>query len=274
LETFSLTDKVQTEADKRKQDELKASGPIPEHIAVIMDGNGRWASKKGNVRVFGHKAGVESVRDITESCAQLGVRYLTLYAFSTENWGRPRSEINALIRLLVSTLRSEAKRLSENNIKLTTIGQTERFPEACRRELQNVIELTQNNDRMELCLALSYSGRWDLTDTFRRLSGKVASGDLKVEDIDEELISRNLSTSCMPDPDLIIRTSGEYRLSNFLLWQLAYSELYITRTFWPDFRRDGLYEAILSYQMRDRRYGKVDHSLKNGMSNFINHITS
>lgn len=275
MESYSLTNKKQTEADRKKQKEIAEAGPVPEHIAIIMDGNGRWAKTKGNVRVFGHKAGVDSVRDITEACAQLGVKYLTLYAFSTENWGRPSDEINALIKLLVSTLRSEADRLNENNIKLSTIGQIERFPEVCQEELLDAIQLTKDNDRMQLCLALSYSGRWDITEAVRKLGEKIENGELSPEDIDDKMIEDHLSTASIPDPDLIIRTSGEYRLSNFLLWQLAYSELFITDTFWPDFRRTELYQAILSFQLRDRRYGKIENGHPKSISNkIINHFIS
>ena len=192
-----------------------------------MDGNGRWAQKKGNIRLFGHKAGVESVRDITESCAQLGVGYLTLYAFSTENWKRPPSEINGLMKLLVQTLRNEAERLNRNDIKLVTIGQTERLPERCQRQLQEVIDLTADNKRMQLCLALSYSGRWDIKKAVKNIAKEVEKGNIKPDQIDDDLIGSFLSTASVPDPDLIIRTSGEFRISNFLLWQLAYSELYI-----------------------------------------------
>ena len=240
LKPLSLTDNSQTEEDKQLQEQVKSSGAIPEHIAIIMDGNGRWAQKKGNIRLFGHKAGVESVRDITESCAQLGVGYLTLYAFSTENWKRPPSEINGLMKLLVQTLRNEAERLNRNDIKLVTIGQTERLPERCQRQLQEVIDLTADNKRMQLCLALSYSGRWDIKKAVKNIAKEVEKGNIKPDQIDDDLIGSFLSTASVPDPDLIIRTSGEFRISNFLLWQLAYSELYITETYWPDFRRDEL----------------------------------
>jgi len=272
---LTLTDNSQTEEDKRLQNRVKSSGPIPEHIAIIMDGNGRWAQKKGNIRLFGHRAGVESVRDITESCAQLGVGYLTLYAFSTENWSRPSSEINGLMKLLVQTLRNEAERLNKNDIKLVTIGQTERLPNKCQKQLQEVIDLTANNKRMQLCLALSYSGRWDIKEAVKRIAHEVEDGNIQPEQIDDDLIGSFLSTATIPDPDLIIRTSGEFRISNFLLWQLAYSELFITETYWPDFRRDELYEAIFSFQKRDRRYGKVKNGHKKSMSaSVINQIRS
>ncbi|MEP0004744.1 MAG: isoprenyl transferase [Balneola sp.] len=260
MKKFTLTNTEQTKADQEKQLELKKSGEIPEHIAIIMDGNGRWARSKGSIRLHGHKVGVDSVRDITESCAQLGVKYLTLYAFSTENWGRPSAEVRGLMRLLVSSLRKEADNLHENNIRLVTIGQTDRFPENCKKQLKEAIELTEDNDRLQLCLALSYSGRWDITEAVKKIATHVKEGRLDPSLINDQMIADHLSTAEVPDPDLIIRTSGEYRISNFLLWQLAYSELYITEQFWPDFRRDELYKAINSYQSRDRRFGKIDLS--------------
>lgn len=275
LKPLSITDNSQTEEDKKLQERVKSSGPIPDHIAIIMDGNGRWAQKKGNIRLFGHKAGVESVRDITESCAQLGVGYLTLYAFSTENWDRPTSEINGLMKLLVQTLRNEAERLNRNDIKLVTIGQTERLPGKCQEQLQEVIDLTKDNTRMQLCLALSYSGRWDIKEAVKSIAKEVQKGNIQPDQVDDKLISSFLSTAKVPDPDLIIRTSGEYRISNFLLWQLAYSELYITETYWPDFRRDELYQAIFSFQKRDRRYGKVKNGYNKSLyTSVINQIRS
>ncbi|MEQ8577144.1 MAG: isoprenyl transferase [Balneola sp.] len=260
MKKLTLTNTEQSEADQKKQLELNKSGEIPEHIAIIMDGNGRWARSKGSIRLHGHKVGVDSVRDITESCAQLGVKYLTLYAFSTENWGRPSAEVRGLMRLLVSSLRKEADNLHENNIRLVTIGQTDRFPDDCKKQLKEAIELTENNDRLQLCLALSYSGRWDITEAVKKIATHVKEGRLDPTLINDQMIADHLSTAEVPDPDLIIRTSGEYRISNFLLWQLAYSELYITEQFWPDFRRDELYKAIESYQSRDRRFGKVKQS--------------
>lgn len=257
MKPISLTNKEQNDSDKKSQATLIEQGKIPEHIAIIMDGNGRWAKSRGNIRSYGHKAGVDSVRDVTEACAQIGVKYLTLYAFSTENWGRPKMEVNALMRLLANSLRKEADNLNENNIKLKTIGQIDRFPKNCRRELQEAVKLTEDNDRLHLCLALSYSGRWDITEAVKKLAHQVKKGDVAPDDINDEMISANLSTADIPDPELIIRTSGEYRLSNFLLWQLAYSELYITETYWPDFRRDELYKAIQSFQQRERRFGKL-----------------
>ncbi len=265
MKTYSLTNKTQSEADRERQREIARTGPLPDHIAIIMDGNGRWARTKGNVRVLGHKAGVDSVRDITEACAQIGIPHLTLFAFSTENWGRPATEINALIQLLVSTLRSEVENLHKNNIRLTVIGQIERFPRVCRQLLNEAVRLTRNNDRMNLCLALSYSGRWDITESVRKIAGRVRKGEISPEEVDDGVVSSHLATAGMPDPDLIIRTSGELRLSNFLLWQLAYSEIFITDTFWPDFRREELYQAIKSYQMRERRYGKIGNGQSDGV---------
>lgn len=260
MEELTLTKKKQTREDKHKQVLLSESGEIPAHIAIIMDGNGRWAKSKGSIRLHGHKVGVDSVRDITEACAQLGVKYLTLYAFSTENWGRPSAEVRGLMRILVSSLRKEAENLNKNNIRLVTIGQMDRFPNDCQEELKEAIDLTSGNDRLELCLALSYSGRWDITEAVKKIARHVKEGRLDPELINDQMIGDHLSTADVPDPDLIIRTSGEYRISNFLLWQLAYSELYITKTYWPDFRRDELYEAINSFQQRDRRFGRLNTS--------------
>lgn len=275
MEPLTLTDTIQSEEDKNLQEEVKSSGSIPNHIAIIMDGNGRWAKDKGNIRLFGHKEGVESVRDITESCAQLGVNHLTLYAFSTENWNRPSDEVNGLMKLLVNSLKKEADRLHKNNIKLTSIGQIKRLPESCQNQLQEVIDLTKDNDRLELCLALSYSGRWDITEAVKKVAQDVADGKVSPDDISDELIGTYLSTADIPDPDLIIRTSGEFRISNFLLWQLAYSELYVTKTYWPDFRRNELYQAIFSYQKRDRRYGNVKNGYAKKLSaSIINKIIS
>jgi undecaprenyl diphosphate synthase len=241
-----------------------------------MDGNGRWAKRNGNLRVSGHKAGVDSVRDTTEACLQLGVNYLTLYTSSTENWRRPKSEIHALMQILVSSLNKEAANLNENNIKLEAIGQTYRFPQKCQDKLNEVIELTKDNDGLVLCLALSYSGRWDITKAVQELAEEVQDGSINPQDIDSYMISRHLSTARIPDPDLIIRTSGEYRISNFLLWQLAYSELYITETYWPDFRREELYKAIFSYQERERRYGSIhsEKKQKNWPGSLVNEATS
>lgn len=275
MDPISLTNKEQNESDKESQTLLVEQGAIPQHIAIIMDGNGRWAKSRGNLRASGHKAGVDSVRDITEACAQIGVKYLTLYTFSTENWGRPKMEVNALMRLLASSLRKEADKLNENNIKLETIGQIDRFPENCQRELREATQLTADNDRLNLCLALSYSGRWDITEAVKKLAQQVKDGDIDPNDINDEVISAHLSTANIPDPELIIRTSGEYRLSNFLLWQLAYSELYITETYWPDFRRGELYKAIHSFQQRERRFGKLSKKKqKKSTSLYVQGLTS
>jgi len=248
----------QASADLRAQDELRRHGEIPRHIAIIMDGNGRWAKSQGKIRYTGHSEGVVSVRDITEACAELGVEYLTLYTFSTENWHRPLMEVNALMQLLIRTLQREKKTLIKNRIRLRAMGDLSMLPEACRRELDDAMEETSANHRMTLNLALSYSGRWELVEAARALARKVASGKLSAGDIDEAAIAENLCTVGMPDPDLLIRTGGEYRVSNFLLWQIAYSELYITEIFWPAFRRQQLYEAIFDYQERDRRFGRVN----------------
>ena len=249
------------DADSLAQKLLKERGSIPKHIAIIMDGNGRWAKSKGSLRAYGHKVGVDSVRDIVESCAQIGVEHLTLYAFSTENWNRPDAEVGALMQILIQSLRREAKRLNKNNIRLTTIGQTDRFPEVCRTALAEAMDLTKDNTRMQLCLALSYSGRWDIVQAVKKITNKAIQGELTTDQINDELISNHLTTALIPDPDLIIRTSGEFRLSNFLLWQLAYSELYITETFWPDFRREELYKSIESYQRRERRFGLTSEQI-------------
>jgi undecaprenyl diphosphate synthase len=232
---------------------------LPKHIAVIMDGNGRWAKMKGKLRTFGHESGVKAVRETVESCAELGVSYLTLYAFSTENWNRPKFEINALMSLLVSTIASETKTLMKNNIRLQTIGDTLSLPSKCQRELKEAIDTTAGNTRMTLVLALSYSSRWEITKAVKEISADVQSGKLK--EISESTIAQYLDTAGMPDPELLIRTSGEHRISNFLLWQISYAELFFTDVLWPDFRKEHLYEAILSYQGRERRFGKTSEQL-------------
>ncbi len=230
---------------------------IPKHISVIMDGNGRWAKEKGKPRVFGHRNGVKAVREITEACAELGVKYLTLYAFSTENWGRPRFEINALMGLLVDTLKTEIATLNKNNIRLLAIGDLEGLPQRTLSALRDGIKNTESNDLMTLVLALNYSSRWDITNAVKQIASQISLGKLSQNEITAESISNNLSTAAIPDPELIIRSSGEQRLSNFLLWESAYSEFYFTPIFWPDFTKDHLYEAIESYQNRNRRFGKV-----------------
>lgn len=234
---------------------------LPKHIAVIMDGNGRWAKKKGALRIFGHRNAVEAVRDVTEGCGELGVKYLTLYAFSTENWSRPKAEIDGLMELLVNTLKQEIKRLTENQVKLVTIGETSHLPPECQKNLQWAIDQTKGNTGLTLILALSYSGRWEIIKAVKALAKEVQDGVIKNEDINESIFENYLQTSGIPDPELLIRTSGELRISNFLLWQIAYTELYITPTLWPDFRKEHLYEAIWSYQQRERRFGKTSEQL-------------
>jgi undecaprenyl diphosphate synthase len=234
---------------------------LPSHIAVIMDGNGRWAKKKGALRIFGHKSAVTSVRETTEGCAELGIKYLTLYAFSTENWSRPADEVTALMELLVSTIRSEIKELLKNNIRLLTIGNIKDLPENCRRELQEAKDMTKANTGLTVILAVSYSGRWEIIEAMKKITGEVKSGTLNSEDINEKMFSQYLCTSGIPDPELLVRTSGEMRISNFLLWQIAYSEIYITDVLWPDFRKQHLYEALISYQKRERRFGKISEQV-------------
>ena len=234
---------------------------IPAHVAVIMDGNGRWAKQRGGLRVFGHQSAITAVRDTVEEAAELGVRYLTLYAFSTENWNRPALEVMALMQLLVHTIRQETSTLLKNSVRLQAIGETASLPANCQRELAEAIELTKAGNRMTLVLALSYSGRWDLTQAARRLAADVAAGQLQPADITENTLPTYLVTAGMPDPELLIRTSGEQRISNFLLWQLAYTELYITPVLWPDFRRSHFRDALLAYQGRERRFGKTSEQL-------------
>ncbi len=234
---------------------------LPKHVAVIMDGNGRWAKKKGGLRIFGHQNAITAVRETVEAAAELGIGYLTLYAFSTENWSRPKMEVNALMQLLVTTIRKETETLTKNNIRLKAIGDLDSLPEACRKELTEAMALTETNSRMTLVLALSYSGRWDITQAIKAIGQDVESGKLDINNIRENTVSNYLSTRNMPDPELLIRTSGEQRISNFLLWQLAYSELYITDLLWPDFRKQHFYEALLSYQRRERRFGKISEQL-------------
>jgi undecaprenyl diphosphate synthase len=236
-------------------------GKLPLHIAVIMDGNGRWAKQKGKMRVFGHQNGVKAVRDTVEGAAEIGIKFLTLYAFSTENWNRPRYEINALMELLVSTISKEKETLNKNNIRLHAIGDLKSLPEKCYRELMEAIDDTAKNSRMSLVLALSYSSKWEITEAVKELAKKVEAKELGASSINEQIISEHLCTKGIPDPELLIRTSGEYRISNFLLWQIAYAELYFTEKLWPDFRREDLYEAIVSYQQRERRFGMVSEQL-------------
>ncbi len=234
---------------------------LPRHIAVIMDGNGRWAKKHGKARIFGHRNGVKAVRETTEAAAELGVKFLTLYAFSTENWSRPKLEVNALMSLLVDTLHKEVDTLDRNNIRLEAIGDLDRLPASTHKALRAGIASTSKNTRMTLILALNYSAKWDITRAARTLAEQVGKGELKPDEIDEKRMAEALSTAKFPDPELLIRTSGETRLSNFLLWQLAYAELYFTPLFWPDFRKENLYEAIIDFQRRERRFGKISEQL-------------
>jgi len=234
---------------------------LPKHVAVIMDGNGRWAKQRGGLRIFGHQNAIKAVRDTVEAAAELGIKYLTLYAFSTENWNRPAMEVTALMQLLVSTIRKETATLNKNDIQLKTIGNTASLPKACQQELQEAMDITSQNARMTLVLALSYSGRWDIMQAMQRLAQDVGHNKVAENAITEATISQYLSTAGMPDPELLIRTSGEQRISNFLLWQLAYTELYITELLWPDFRKEHLYEAIIAYQRRERRFGKTSEQL-------------
>ena len=242
--------------------ENKAFHNLPQHVAVIMDGNGRWAKNRGAARIFGHKNSINAVRDTTEACAELGISYLTLYAFSTENWARPRAEVNGLMELLVFTIRRELKTLANNNVRLTTIGEVSSLPVKCQNELLDAIDETKDNTGLTLVLALNYSGRWDITEMTKKIAFAVQEGKLKPEDIDAFDIKSNLCTATIPDPELLIRTSGEMRLSNFLLWQLAYTELYITDKLWPDFRKEDLYEALEAFQKRERRFGKISEQIE------------
>ncbi len=235
---------------------------LPKHIAVIMDGNGRWAKQKGNARIFGHKHGVKGVRETSEACAELGVDFLTLYAFSTENWNRPKIEVNALMELLISTVNTETKTLQKNNIRLKTIGNLKDLPSKTLKKLDEAINATKDNTGLTLILALSYSSKTEIIEGVRSIAQQVKNGQLNIEDINESLLSESLYTKDIPDPDLMIRTSGEQRISNFLMWQLAYSELYFTETLWPDFNKEELYKAILAYQNRERRFGKTSDQIK------------
>ena len=234
---------------------------LPRHLAIIMDGNGRWAKERGEDRLFGHFHGVQSVRDVVEASAELGIQYLTLYAFSTENWDRPEAEVSGLMELLVNTIRKEVEQLKKNGIRLHVIGDLTMLPPTAQQELTEALELTAENDHMHLIMALSYSGRWDITQAFLQLGRKIQAGEITPESVDAATISAHLSTREFPDPELMIRTSGEHRISNFLLYQLAYAEFYFTETLWPDFRRRHLYEALLDYQQRERRFGKTSEQV-------------
>ena len=234
---------------------------LPRHVAIIMDGNGRWARQRGSARVFGHKHGVKAVREVTEGCAELGIGYLTLYAFSTENWNRPKNEVDALMSLLVATIASETKTLMDNNVRLKFIGCESSLPKNVREKLADCMEKTAGNNGLTLVLALSYSSRWEIIEAVKQLALDVKDDKLQVDNITSEIFSQYLETSQMPDPELLIRTSGELRISNFLLWQIAYSELFFSNILWPDFRREHLYEALLDFQKRERRFGKTSDQL-------------
>jgi undecaprenyl diphosphate synthase len=234
---------------------------LPEHIAIIMDGNGRWAKNQGKFRVFGHESGVLSVKDIVEGCVEIGVKYLTVYAFSTENWNRPIDEVNALMELLISTINQEAETLNKNNIRLNAIGDLKSLPQKCIDDLADAMNKTKDNTKCTLTLALSYSAKWELVEAARKIAEQVKNGEINLDQIDEQLFASKLTTANIPDPELMIRTSGEHRISNYLLWQMAYTELYFTETLWPDFRREHLYEAIVNYQKRERRFGKISEQL-------------
>ncbi|MFA5805892.1 MAG: isoprenyl transferase [Melioribacteraceae bacterium] len=247
--------------DKKLIEEVKAKGNIPQHIAIIMDGNGRWAKKRSLPRVAGHKRGVDSVRETVETCVGLGVKTLTLYTFSTENWKRPKDEVSTLMRLIVKSLQNETDELNTNNIRLTTIGDTKSLPAIVQKELQAALDKTAGNSKMTLNLALSYSGRWELVEAVKHITDAAIKGKLKIDEICEETISQFLTTSGMQDPDLLIRSGGEFRISNFLLWQIAYSEIFVSDILWPEFRCKHLLEAVKDYQKRERRFGLVSEQL-------------
>jgi len=235
---------------------------LPKHLAIIMDGNGRWAKQQGFLRAFGHENGTKSVKKTITTCAKLGIEYLTLYAFSTENWNRPKLEVEALMRILINSLKKELVTLQENNIKLNAIGNLDKLPKSAQKELLDVIEKTKNNTRLTLTLALSYGSREELVNAVRIISDKVKNNIISIDTIDDSIINEHLYTQNLPDVDLLIRTSGEHRISNFLLWQIAYAELYFTNVLWPDFKDQDLYEAIISYQKRERRFGKTSEQIK------------
>ena len=234
---------------------------LPEHIAIIMDGNGRWAKNQGKFRVFGHESGVISVKDIVEGCVDIGIKYLTVYAFSTENWNRPVEEVNALMELLISTINQQAETLNKNNVRLNAIGDLKSLPQKCIDDLANVMKLTSSNTKCTLTLALSYSAKWEILEAVKKLAKQVQEKEIEITAINEETFAAQLTTTNIPDPELMIRTSGEHRISNFLLWQMAYTELYFTETLWPDFRREHLFEAIVDFQKRERRFGKISEQL-------------
>lgn len=234
---------------------------IPKHVAIIMDGNGRWAKQHGEDRIFGHHEGVNSVREIVEACGEIGVKYLSLYAFSTENWNRPKEEVDGLMELLVATISMETPNLHKKGVRLQVIGDVTSLPLSCQKELQESIDMTAGNSTVTLVLALSYSSKWEITNALKQIATEIEKGTLKASDINDELIQKHLNTSNYPDPELMIRTSGEHRISNFMLWQLAYAEFYFTDVLWPDFRKDAFFQAIISYQNRERRFGKTSEQI-------------
>lgn len=256
----------QDSVDKLKQDKLIEQGKLPKHLAIIMDGNGRWALEKNLSRTKGHEEGIESVRDIVKASSQIGIKYLTLYAFSIENWKRPISEVSILMKLLEHYLRKELPELHQNQVRLLTIGKISSLPKVVQKLLNKAIELTKENTGLTLTLALSYSGRWDIVRAMQMIALDVRRGKVSPEDINEKLFSSYLQTSNLPDPDLLIRTSGEMRLSNFLLWEMAYGEIYISEKYWPEFRRDDLYEAIYNYMQRERRFGRTSAQVSSDKS--------
>ncbi|UWY29917.1 isoprenyl transferase [Flavobacterium sp. TR2] len=235
---------------------------LPKHLAIIMDGNGRWAKQQGYLRAFGHENGTKSVKEIIKTSAKLGIEYLTLYAFSTENWNRPKLEVQALMKILINSLKKELVTLQENNIRLNAIGNLDKLPKTAQKELLDVMEKTKNNTRLTLTLALSYGSREELVNAVKSISDKVKNNIISIDTIDDSIINEHLYTQNLPDVDLLIRTSGEHRISNFLLWQIAYAELYFTNVLWPDFKDQDLYEAIISYQKRERRFGKTSEQIK------------
>jgi undecaprenyl diphosphate synthase len=234
---------------------------MPEHVAIIMDGNGRWAKNQGHIRLFGHRHGVKTVREIIEAATEIGVKYLTLYAFSTENWNRPQSEVNGLMELLVETIKDETPTLIEKQIRLRTIGNIAQLPDKCNKQLSETVEATKGGHKMTLILALSYSGRWDIIEAVKKIAVDVKEGKTQPEEIDENTLNAALNTGLYPNPDLLIRTSGEQRISNFLLWEIAYSEIHFSAVLWPDFTREDFYTAILDYQNRERRFGKTSEQM-------------
>lgn len=240
---------------------------VPQHVAIIMDGNGRWAKQQGENRIFGHHEGVNSVREIVEACGEIGVKFLTLYAFSTENWNRPKEEVDGLMELLVGTISMETKNLNDKGVRLEAIGDLKSLPEICQHQLQESINITSKNNKVTLILALSYSSKWEITNSVKEIAKEIATGTLLPSEITAELIDSHLNTRLWPNPELMIRTSGERRISNFLLWQLAYAEFYFSDVLWPEFRKDDFFKAIISYQNRERRFGKTSEQLLNPPSN-------